>query len=92
MNHHSLLNWVLLLIIALFLAILFSVIAGFVLFYLLKHPISQLNRLIDFSKTLNVDIKQKTIHIDSHINEIKELNVALNQSAARLSALSRIAR
>ena len=73
---------------ALFLAILFSVIAGFVLFYLLKHPISQLNRLIDFSKTLNVDIKQKTIHIDSHINEIKELNVALNQSAARLSEQS----
>jgi PAS domain S-box-containing protein len=73
---------------ALFLAILFSVIAGFILFYLLKHPISQLNRLIDFSKTLNVDIKQKAIHIDSHINEIKELNIALNQSAARLSEQS----
>ncbi len=73
---------------ALIFAILFSVLAGFILFYLLKRPILQLNKLIDFSKTLNVDIKQKTIHIDSNIDEIKELNAALNQSAARLSEQS----
>lgn len=73
---------------ALILAIIFSIISGFILFYLLKQPILQLNRLIDFSKTLNVDIKQKTIFIDSNINEIKELNTALNQSAARLSEQS----
>ena len=32
----------------LFFAILFSVLAGFILFYLLKRPILQLNKLIDF--------------------------------------------
>jgi len=73
---------------ALILAMIISVLSGFILFYLLKRPIAQLNRLIDFSKTLNVDIKQNKIHIDSHINEIKELNTALNQSAERLSEQS----
>ena len=71
---------------ALLFAFIISIISGFLLFYLLKSPIQQLNRLIDFAKQLDVYKKgeQSSIHIDSHLEEIQELHSALNQSALRL--------
>ena len=71
---------------ALYFAFIVSILSGFLLFYLLKSPIQQLNRLIDFAKQLDVYKKgeQRAINIDSHLEEIQELHSALNQSALRL--------
>ena len=69
---------------AMLIAVLISFITGFLFFYLFRGPITHLTKLIDFAKTLDVYKGVKEIHIHSHIDEIKDLNQALNQSALRL--------
>ncbi|PTQ91189.1 PAS domain-containing hybrid sensor histidine kinase/response regulator [Agitococcus lubricus] len=69
---------------ALLTAVIISLIAGILFFYFLQSPIKHLNTLIDFAKSLDVYKGLKEIRIDSHIDEIKDLNLALNQSAFRL--------
>ncbi len=69
---------------ALVTAIAISMFAGIGFFYILRSPIKHLNKLIDFAKSLDVYKGLKEIHIDSHIDEIIDLNQALNQSAMRL--------
>ena len=69
---------------ALITAVFISLITGIGFFYLLRIPIKDLNKLIDFAKSLDVYKGIKEIHIHSHIDEIKDLNLALNQSAQRL--------
>ncbi len=69
---------------ALLMAVFISVLSGILFFYLLRAPIKDLNKLIDFAQTLDVYKGVKEIYINSHVDEIKDLNRALNQSALRL--------
>ncbi|MDO8417864.1 MAG: response regulator [Agitococcus sp.] len=69
---------------ALMMAVFIAIISGIFFFYLLRAPIKDLNKLIDFAQSLDVYKGVKEIHINSHVDEIKDLNFALNQSALRL--------
>ena len=64
---------------ALLMAILIAIMSGIFFFYLLRAPIKDLNKLIDFAQSLDVYKGIKEIHINSHVDEIKDLNLALNQ-------------
>ncbi|MDO8329753.1 MAG: response regulator [Fluviicoccus sp.] len=64
--------------------IILAMIASLLFFFVLRSPVHDLHQLIRFAKELDVYRGSRQIHITSHLDEIRDLNSALNQSAIRL--------
>jgi PAS domain S-box-containing protein len=64
--------------------IVLAILASLGFFYVLRSPVHDLHQLIRFAKELDVYRGSRQIHITSHLDEIRDLNSALNQSAIRL--------
>ncbi len=64
--------------------LLLALAAALAFFYVLRSPVRDLQQLIRFAKELDVYRGSRQIHITSHLDEIRDLNSALNQSAVRL--------
>ena len=64
--------------------IILAMIASLLFFFVLRRPVHDLQQLIRFAKELDVYRGSRQIHITSHLDEIRDLNSALNQSAIRL--------
>ncbi len=65
-------------------AMVLAVAAASLFFFLLRRPVQDLQALIRFAQELDVYRGSRQIHIETHVDEISELNSALNQSASRL--------
>ncbi|MGH8492755.1 MAG: response regulator [Moraxellaceae bacterium] len=64
--------------------LILSILSALYFLGLLHRPIHQLRRLIGFAEGMDVYQEKREIHVNSFSREIKQLNNALNQSAARL--------